>query len=343
MRARPLLMLKYDRDASGDFTVEEVRHIIADMLKKGRKVRTLWKLMACLATLWLISLASILLMTLLANDLSKDFRPAGSGDTALVTQDGDVVQVDAVSSHATLLDLPLLDYATLNKMQSITFVTYEGMLHFNVVGYKRHTDAESLTLYVDRYADGSTIEIGADAAYFVTGVERTKIVVDADESDARRLAAGDEGLGRCLTNGACLYSSDALMTLRTSAAARRRNLASRNGGGGDASGARRRGGRFHPVADVAQRDEDAVEVESDEVWRKSQPSSRRRLVVFRLRASVSLSRCRAVVRAVFFRPERVGGASRGSHRVCARAGPRAPPPLSFRVVSCLRRASSSST
>ena len=158
--------------------------------------------------------------------MSKDFKPA-AGDATLTTADGSAIKVDTVEAYATMLDLPLLPVDSLNKLDALTFVTYNGMNHHKIVGYQLRSamsdDADpELTLYTA--LTGTTIELTTSSANLVSGSSSTSIDVDADTSAAarRRLLAGDgadnEGsgaaFGRCLANGACLYSKDELLELR---------------------------------------------------------------------------------------------------------------------------------
>ena len=102
--------------------------------------------------------------------------------------------------------------------------------------------AQSLTFFVDKIADGTTIEITTEEAWLVTGVARTAIIVA--DGGRRRLAGGDDEetangggggerrmLGKCLANGACLYSRSELLELRTTRRARRALSADDDDGG----------------------------------------------------------------------------------------------------------------
>ncbi|KAH8049678.1 hypothetical protein JL721_11629 [Aureococcus anophagefferens] len=72
------------------------------------------------------------------NEFTKDVHPKGSSNMNSVTlvdvNDRAIATAD-VESYVSLLDLPLLGTAELNKVDGITFSTFKGIEHHKVTGY----------------------------------------------------------------------------------------------------------------------------------------------------------------------------------------------------------------
>ena len=69
-------------------------------------------------------------VVLWCNEVSNAFRPSSKKDgDALVTAEGTAVATADVEAYATMLDLPFLGSGTLNKIDAITYVTFEGLVH----------------------------------------------------------------------------------------------------------------------------------------------------------------------------------------------------------------------
>ena len=66
------------------------------------------------------------------NEFTKDMHPKGA---TLVDSEDRAVATAAVESYVSLLDLPLLGTAELNKVDGITFSTHKGIEHRKVTGY----------------------------------------------------------------------------------------------------------------------------------------------------------------------------------------------------------------
>ena len=155
------------------------------------------------------------------NEFTKEMHPKGDAHMNTVTlvdaQDRAIATAD-VESYVSLLDLPLLGTAELNKVDGITFSTDRGVLHRKVTGYtitKETAPAgdsvvETPRLSLETAAPGVTIEVSVrDARAWVanaTSGEATPI----DVPHRRRLA---DHRGSCLANGACLYSRDELLRI----------------------------------------------------------------------------------------------------------------------------------
>jgi len=164
----------------------------------------------------------------LGNQLTQELHPKGSShlnSVTLVDSEDRAIATTAVESYVSLLDLPLLGTAELNKVDGITFRTHRGIEHRKVTGYTVTTetarvgDSEVKTprLSLATSAPGATVEVSVrDNKAWLSEVEGGSSVVTAiDTGSQRRLADG----GSCLESGACLYSRDEL--LRLDAASRR--------------------------------------------------------------------------------------------------------------------------
>merc|ERR1719453_660341 len=164
----------------------------------------------------------------LGNQLTQELHPKGSShlnSVTLVDSEDRAIATTAVESYVSLLDLPLLGTAELNKVDGITFRTHSGIEHRKVTGYTVTTetarvgdsDVQTPRLSLATSAPGATVEVSVrdNNAWLSEEQGSTHVVTAIDTSSQRRLADG----GSCLESGACLYSRDEL--LRLDAASRR--------------------------------------------------------------------------------------------------------------------------
>merc|ERR1719453_254769 len=158
----------------------------------------------------------------LGNQLTQELHPKGSSH---LDSEDRAIATTAVESYVSLLDLPLLGTAELNKVDGITFSTYDAIEHRKVTGYTVTTetahagDSEVKTprLSLATSTPGATVEVSVrDNKAWLSEIEGSRTLATAiDTVSQRRLADG----GSCLESGACLYSRDEL--LRLDAASRR--------------------------------------------------------------------------------------------------------------------------
>jgi hypothetical protein len=153
------------------------------------------------------------------NEFTKDVRPKGSSNMNSVTlvdlNDRAIATAD-VESYVSLLDLPLLGTAELNKIDGITYSTHAGVQHRKVTGY----DVTKETTTVGGAVVGTphlslttsmpdvTIEVSVrdSKAWVLHSGAGVNIKTAIETTSTRRLGAGS-----CLANGACLYSRDELL------------------------------------------------------------------------------------------------------------------------------------
>ncbi|EGB04061.1 hypothetical protein AURANDRAFT_67476 [Aureococcus anophagefferens] len=160
------------------------------------------------------------------NEYTKDLHPDGSSHLNSVTlvdnKDRAIATAD-VESFVSLLDLPLLGTAELNKIDGLTFATSSGIQHRKVTGYSiamKTVRVDGVTqqaphLSLKTTSDEISIEISAaeSRAWVQERVHQLEVETPIDTSSVRRLSGG----GSCLENGACLYSRDELLTLDSKA------------------------------------------------------------------------------------------------------------------------------
>merc|ERR1719453_2738864 len=164
----------------------------------------------------------------LGNQITQELHPKGSShlnSVTLVDSEDRAIATTAVESYVSLLDLPLLGTAELNKVDGITFRTHRGIEHRKVTGYTVTTEtarvgdsaAKTPRLSLTTSAPGATVEVSVrDNKAWLSEVEgSSSTITPIDTSSQRHLADG----GSCLESGACLYSRDEL--LRLDAASRR--------------------------------------------------------------------------------------------------------------------------
>jgi hypothetical protein len=212
-----LITQDLDRDGDGEFSMEEMmgfldRHV--NLKKNNSETKK-----ALAATMFLLFLSVILnaVAMFVVVDMAKDMLPAESGE--LLGKGGEIIKVDTVQKHATLLDLPLLGTSELNQIDAVTFVDHTGSLnHIRVVGYQ-FNPMGLLTLST---ADPArTVELTTTSAVlktlsYDTGVVATSNIDVVPTAERRRMltdGTSDSNIGSCLSNGACLYSKAELLHL----------------------------------------------------------------------------------------------------------------------------------
>jgi hypothetical protein len=156
------------------------------------------------------------------NEFTKDVHPKGdtySNSITLVDSSDRAIATADVESFVSLLDLPLLGTAELNKIDGITFGTHNGLEHRKVTGYTVTMESGlagdsvvSTPRLSLRSEPGVTIEVSIrDSRAWLLDVNDGRTTTTAiDATPSRRLS---EASGSCLANGACLYSRDELLRI----------------------------------------------------------------------------------------------------------------------------------
>ena len=160
-------------------------------------------------------------VVIFGNEFTKDVFPTGSkysNSVTLVDDNDRAIATADVESYVSLLDLPLLGTAELNKVDGITFSTFQGIQHHKVTGYTFAKESATVggsvveTPRLSLRSDpGTSIEISVRDARAWVRVRKERLNVDTpiETTSSRRLTDG----GSCLANGACLYSRDELLRL----------------------------------------------------------------------------------------------------------------------------------
>jgi hypothetical protein len=160
-------------------------------------------------------------VVIFGNEFTKDLHPKGDTYTNAVTlvdmNDRAIATAD-VESYVSLLDVPLLGTAELNKIDGITFSTHVGVQHRKITGYDVSKETATIggsvvqtPLLTLKTAEDDTvivISVRDSKAWMQQTSSGVSITTAIDLTSQRRLASD---AGSCLANGACLYSSDELM------------------------------------------------------------------------------------------------------------------------------------
>jgi len=155
------------------------------------------------------------------NEFTKDVHPQDGShmnSVTLVDSNDRAIATADVESYVTLLDLPLLGTAELNKVDGITFSTHKGLEHRKVTGYTITKETATVGDSVVeaphlsfRSEPGITIEVSVQkASAWIEEVNAHGTVRTAIDVAPSRRGLSDN-LGSCLANGACLYSRDELL------------------------------------------------------------------------------------------------------------------------------------
>jgi hypothetical protein len=151
--------------------------------------------------------ASMLAITLVGNELSKDMKPA-AGSASLQTIEGSTVQTQPEQVALDIYQLPTQKVSTLENIKHMTLpVQIEGTsefmdAHYAIAGWYRTSDSLKLLTSV-----GDTISINAKAATLEMANGTTATIGAGPGSARRQLQAG--GLGSIVADsGAPTVSED---------------------------------------------------------------------------------------------------------------------------------------
>ncbi|CAE8632781.1 unnamed protein product [Polarella glacialis] len=112
------IMMKYDADQSGCFSVAEVKAIIKDLENHRKQAKHIFRALLLTIVVALVVLGTLFVMMFLSNEAAKESHTSGG---TMVDLEGEAVKVDTVESMSVLFDLPLIDTNTLAYMSDITF------------------------------------------------------------------------------------------------------------------------------------------------------------------------------------------------------------------------------
>jgi hypothetical protein len=190
------LMLKYDEDRSGQFSVAEVKSIVRDLEEQKKTSKHLGRALIGTVFVSLLVLGSMFALMILSIESTKENRTKGN---KLVTNSGEPVQVAPVESFSSVFDLPKV---SVEQLSYLTFVNLkvktvpdEGpqqpvfAASFKIGGFIKGrwldmvNEEEQLHLYT---TTGAQITVGPGrTGFLVTSSGQNMTLVD--DSEGRRL------------------------------------------------------------------------------------------------------------------------------------------------------------
>lgn len=201
------MMMKYDTDKSGEFSVSEVKAIVDDLGKERAKGESMQRVILGLVATLILVVGTLLIIVTSANELSKE-NHTDQDSHALVTKSGDTVATQQVESFASLDQLRFADMDQLGKLTQISlpmtwvdplpasapasFASLAGTeadSTFNIAGYLLLED--HLVLLLD-WGDDMDVHI-SESEVVVRHAGETVAAVETFDSDSRRLRAAESG------------------------------------------------------------------------------------------------------------------------------------------------------
>merc|ERR1712232_559939 len=135
------LLAQWDVNGDGQYSVEEVLLIARHFQQKQRQVTSL-KRTLCLGLIFtFVLLVGVLLVSLKANDMSKDMRPSPQG--ILTTKDGKVAGVAHVMRRGDLDMIPNMTDDQLAELQFVAFDLHQDHYMLKVASaVRRHSEVQ---------------------------------------------------------------------------------------------------------------------------------------------------------------------------------------------------------
>jgi len=217
------LLMKYDVDKSGTFSVAEVKAIVVDLDKEEKKGKSLKKVIAGLVVGLVGVVCALLVIVVMANELSKENHTVGG---TMVTNN-EAVQVGLIESTMTIWDVPAVPTNTLAKMNDLVF--YADLTTLAQVGswvemsakigrsYKADANKVFLTTYsgdtiaIDREAKSGTIEIDGTAYPISDALPARSRRLNTVASTPPKMTPGGRrelfGFGGMMTSGSTMAQS----------------------------------------------------------------------------------------------------------------------------------------
>jgi len=188
------LMMKYDADKSGAFSVNEVQTIVHELRESEKDKSRLMKLLGVVAVVYILTLGCIFAVSLGATEASKENHVSGG---EMVDLEGNAVRTDTVESVADMWDLPTVDIVDLAYMKHVTFDIYDSTAWtaaaFKVAGAYSLGSDTSTHVYVIT-GDGGRLYINSDepkATFTTSSGAVYNVSFDATSAMRRRLSEGE--------------------------------------------------------------------------------------------------------------------------------------------------------
>jgi len=187
------MMLKYDQDRDGQFSISEVKSIIRDLEEQTRTSRNLGRALIGTVCGGLLVFGAMFALMILSIEATKENHTRGN---EMVTNSGESVRVASVESFSSVFDLPKLPVEKLQYLNFVAFViapnnsTAASSASFKVGGFVKaaaqEDDAQELHLFT---TTGAEITIGPGrTGRLVTA--SGKVMPILDNSEGRRLRRG---------------------------------------------------------------------------------------------------------------------------------------------------------
>ena len=111
------VMMKYDKDKNGTFSIAEVKAIVADLQAKNKQVKNLKKALVVGFLIAVVVCAVLFSMMFASNEAAKENH---TKDGMMVDLNNEPVQVDSVVSAAHLWDLPRVPLEYFKTMEALS-------------------------------------------------------------------------------------------------------------------------------------------------------------------------------------------------------------------------------
>jgi len=111
------VMMKYDKDKNGTFSIAEVKTIVTDFQAKSQQVKNLKKVLVVGFLISVAVCAVLFSMMFASNEAAKENHTKNG---MMVDLDSNPVQVDTVVSEAYLWDLPRVPLQYFKKMEALS-------------------------------------------------------------------------------------------------------------------------------------------------------------------------------------------------------------------------------
>jgi len=190
------LMMKYDADCSGCFSIAEVKSIIHDLEASKQNTKNLARALGLTVIIALVVIGALIGLMIMSIEVTKENH---TEEGTIVGLDGGVVSVGQAEAVSSIYDLPKMEVEVLANMKSISFAvdmsadpnlgnsggSSESLATFAVAGaVKANDDDNVVTIYL-KSGDRAVIDSPNRAGYLRTPSGATHPFIDDDSG--RRL------------------------------------------------------------------------------------------------------------------------------------------------------------
>jgi len=206
------MMMKYDADCSGCFSIAEVKSIIHDLEASKQNTKNLARALGLTIIIALVVIGALIGLMIMSIEVTKENH---TEEGTIVGLDGGVVSVGQAEAVSSIYDLPKMEVEDLANMKSISFAvdmsadpnlgnsggSSESLATFAVAGaVKANDDDNIVTIYLTS-GDRAVIDRVKRAGYLRTPSGATHPFIDADSG--RRLQDMEDWLSCKGEEGTC--------------------------------------------------------------------------------------------------------------------------------------------